>query len=158
MAPRFTVLLPTHDRADVVGFAVRSVLAQTHIDFELLVVGDGCTDDTSSVISSFGDPRIRWFDLPKAPYSGYANRNLVLRQASGELIAYMSHDDLWLIDHLERMSELFEGDAVEWAYSRPLWIADDGTAVPFAVDLRRADHFARFMSTGNSIPSTCIVH
>lgn len=157
-APRFSVLLPTHDRADVVGYAIRSALRQTSQDFELLVVGDGCTDETGAVVLGFGDPRIRWFDLPKAPFFGYANRNIALREARGELIAFMAHDDLLMPDHLERFSALFDTAAVEWAYSRPVWVADDGVMVPFAVDLRDPVQLDFFLEVGNSIPASCVVH
>ena len=158
MAPRFTVLLPTHNRADVVGFAIDSVLGQTNPDFELLVVGDGCTDTTAAVVASFHDERIRWFDLPKAPAFGYANRNVALREARGELVAFMAHDDLLLPDHLELMAAPFADDRVELAYSRPLWVADDGSIVPFAVDLTMPDQLQRFLNTHNLIPASCVVY
>jgi hypothetical protein len=158
MGPRYSVLLPTHDRAEVVGFAIRSVLAQSEPDFELLIVGDGCTDGTADVVDSFADDRIRWFDLPKAPNFGYANRNIALREARGDLVAFMAHDDLLAPDHLELMAKAFESDQVEWAYSRPLWVDDNGTVVPFAFDLRRPDALESFMSVGNKIPASCIVH
>ena len=158
MAPRWTILLPTHDRAEVVGFAIRSVLAQTVEDFELLVVGDGCTDSTAEVVTGFDDDRIRWFDLPKAPGFGYANRNVALREARGEFVGFMAHDDLYFPDHLELMEGLLARPGVEWAYSRPLWIDDDGTIVPFAVDLRRPAELERFLNKGNRLPASCVVH
>jgi ribosomal protein L29 len=158
VAPRYTVLLPTHNRADVVGLAIESVLAQTERDFELLVVGDGCTDSTAEVVRAVGDSRVRWFDLPKAPAFGYANRNVALREATGELVAFMAHDDLMLPDHLEVMGERFKDPAVEWAYSRPLWVSDDGAMVPFAVDLRQPDELEFFLSRHNSIPASCVVY
>jgi len=158
MTPRWSILLPTHDRAEVVGFAIRSVLTQTVEDWELLVVGDGCTDDTAEVVSAFGDDRIRWFDLPKAPGFGYANRNVALGEARGSLIGFMAHDDLLFPDHLQLMGALFERDEVEWAYSRPLWIEDDGTVIPFAIDLRRPAELERFLHKGNRIPASCVVH
>jgi glycosyl transferase family 2 len=156
--PRFSVLLPTHSRADVLGFAIASVLAQTVTDYELLVVGDGCTDDTAGVVTRFSDPRLTWLDLPKAPLFGYAHRNMVLRGARGELVAFMTHDDVWLPDHLELLSAAFDDDAVEWAYSRPVWVTDEGTMVPFAVDLRDADQLRIFLEDRNTIPSGNIVY
>src|SRR5688572_25350774 len=130
--PKFSVLLPTHNRPDVLPFAIRSVLDQTVHDFELLVVGDGCTDHTSDIVRDFADPRIRWFDLPKAPNFGYANRNIALRSARGAYIAFMAHDDLWLPDHLELLRPFIERDGVELAYSRPLWVIPLGLIAPSA--------------------------
>ena len=92
-APLFSVLLPTHNRADVLESAIRSVLALTLEDFELFVVGDGCTDHSKDVVAGMQDGRIRWFDLPKAPHFGYANRNRALREARGTYVAYMADDE-----------------------------------------------------------------
>lgn len=158
MGPRYSVLLPTHDRADVIGWAIRSVLGQTEPDFELLIVGDGCTDDTAEVVESFRDARIRWLDLPKAPGFGYANRNVALREARGELLAFAAHDDLLLPDHLERLGQTFDQETVEWAYSRPVWVSDDGLVVPFAVDLRQPGQLERFLTVRNGIPASCVAY
>jgi hypothetical protein len=158
VAPRFTVLLPTHNRADVLGLAIASVLAQSEPDFELLIVADGCTDGTSDVVASFSDPRIRFLDLPKAPHLGYANRNVALREASGRLVAYAPHDDLLLPDHLALMGGLLERPAAQWGYSRPLWVSTDGIIVPFCTDLTNADELQVFMTGQNTIPACCVVH
>lgn len=156
--PRFTVLMPTHNRADVVGCAIKSVLAQTEADFELLVVGDGCTDETASVVASFNDPRVRWFDLPKAPHFGYANRNVALKQSTGALIAFAAHDDLLFPDHLETLGELLTASGSEWAYSRPLWVSTDGVILPYSVNLGNDDERRRFLKAGNTIPAHCVIY
>jgi Glycosyl transferase family 2 len=158
MAPRFSVLLPTHNRADLLGLAIKSVLWQTEPDFELLIVGDGCTDNSAEVVAGFNDPRIRWFDLPKAPYFGYANRNVALREARGDLIAFMAHDDLLFPDHLSVLADSFRHETVEWAYSRPLWVSTDGMVLPFAVNLTHPDELHHFLTVANSIPAACVMH
>jgi Glycosyl transferase family 2 len=156
-SPRFSVLLPTHNRGDVLGFAIASVLDQSEPDFELLIVADGCTDSTSDIVASFADPRIRFFDLPKAPYFGYANRNVALRQARGRLVAFAAHDDLLLPDHLALMGDLLEHNGAAWGYSRPLWVSTDGVIVPFCTNLCLADELQSFQH-GNTIPAGCVVH
>ena len=158
VSPRVTILLPTHNRADVLGYAIQSVLGQTEKDFELLIVGDGCTDNTRDVVSTFSDPRIRWFDLPKAPLSGYANRNIALREARGQFIAYAQHDDIMFPDHVERLIATIAPMGVDWAYSRPLWVMPDGVLIPFSINLTHRDELDHFLSVENHIPSNCIMH
>jgi glycosyltransferase involved in cell wall biosynthesis len=157
--PLVSILLPTHNRADVLPFAIHSVLAQTIQDFELLIVGDGCTDNTAEVVKSFTDSRIQWFDLPKAPNFGYANRNVALKSARGSYIAFMAHDDLWLSDHLEILSRAFKDDKVEIAYSRPLWVIPRGLIVPGTFNLNFYPVLEKFLSRERSeIPASCIMH
>jgi hypothetical protein len=158
MAPRFSILLPTRNRPGLLPLAIASVLAQTAPDFELLVVGDGCTDDTAAVVAGFHDTRIRWFDLPKAHGFGYANRNVALRQATGTYIAFVADDDLVFPDHLERLAASLEESGAEWTYARPLWVTTDGIVVPFASNLLNADELETFLTVGNHIPASCVMY
>ncbi len=156
--PRFSILLPTHNRPEVLGLAIASVLAQTRPDWELLVVGDGCTDGTAALMAGYDDARIRWFDLPKGPGFGYGNRNLALQQAKGDLIAFLGHDNLYFRDHLDRMDAMFVLDQTMFAYSRPLYIDDDGVIVPFYVNLALGRPRREFLKMNNVLPATPIVH
>jgi glycosyltransferase involved in cell wall biosynthesis len=77
------------------------VLRQTFTDFELLVIGDCCTDDSAQVVSAITDPRLRWINLPVNSGHQSGPNNEGLRQARGSIIAYLGHDDLWLPHHLQ---------------------------------------------------------
>ncbi len=104
------MVLATHSRPHTVAFAMRSVLEQSHGDLLLHVVGDGCDEATERVVRGVVDPRVRFRGFPKARGFGYANRNVVLRESSAPFVAYMTDDDLWFPDHLERgLRELSEG-------------------------------------------------
>jgi glycosyltransferase involved in cell wall biosynthesis len=157
--PLFSILLPTHNRADVLPFAIRSVLWQTVQNFEVSIVGDGCTDATADVIGAFHDDRFRWFDLPKGPRFGYGNRNVALREAKGTYVAFMAHDDLWLPDHLQLLADCLRDDRIEIAYSRPLWVAPNGTITPSTYNLNHPATLEAFLARRpHSIPAGCVVH
>lgn len=99
-SPLVSVILPTYNRAAVLDVALRSVLAQTMSDLELIIVDDGSTDTTDSLVSSYSDSRVRYIRL--AGNSGCAvARNVGLQAAAGEWVAFQDSDDEWLPDKLE---------------------------------------------------------
>ncbi|MFC4624786.1 glycosyltransferase [Daeguia caeni] len=155
--PLFTIIMPTHSRVDVIGHAIESLRNQTVQDFELLVVGDGCAPGTGERVASFNDPRIRFFDLPKAPFFGYANRNVALRESRGTYIGFMADDDLVTPDHLEILRNALDGGAA-LAYTQALWVSTDGIAAPFLTNLDMADQLELFMFRANSIPASCFAY
>lgn len=156
--PRVSVILPTNGLAEIIGASIGSVLDQTLQDFELIVVGDGCEDATSDVVAGFDGPRVTWLDRPKAPGSGYANRNIALAQAQGEIIAYAQHDDLWFPRHLEQMVAPFRAPGVEFVHSRPLWIGNDGLLMPYFVNLTHDRMQQAYLERENTVPSSNVAH
>ncbi|HEX9804395.1 MAG TPA: glycosyltransferase family A protein [Candidatus Dojkabacteria bacterium] len=157
---KFTVILPTHNRSDILPFAIESVLYQTEQNFELLIVGDGCTDNTSAVVQEYlKDERIKWFDLPKASGFGYANRNKVFKKAKGKYIAFAAHDDILFPDHLEVLGKtLDESPEIDIVMSRALWIGEDGIVIPCPYNINNSDIFDVFMNIGNGIAASCVMH
>src|SRR4029077_7111491 len=110
-APRVSVIIPTYNRSNVLRHAIASVLRQSFAGYELLVVGDACTDDSPDVVAGFADGRLRWINLPANSGHQSTPNNEGLRQARGELIAYLGHDDLWLPHHLDCMIAAFDQGA-----------------------------------------------
>lgn len=98
--PLVTVVVATYNSRVTLGLALASVCRQTFRDFEVLVVGDGCTDGSHEVVEALGDPRLRWIGLPRNAGSQAAPNNEGARLARGRWIAYLGHDDLWFPWHL----------------------------------------------------------
>ncbi len=111
--PRVTVIIPTWNWSVVLPFSIGSVLRQTWTDFELLVIGDGCTDDSEAVVLRLAqtDSRVRWINLPQNFGQQAAPNNEGLRVARGDLISYLGHDDLWLPGHLAAQVAAIDGGA-----------------------------------------------
>lgn len=110
--PVVSVICPAHNRSAPICATIRSVQAQRMPDWELIVVLDGCTDDTEVWVNGFAqeDPRITVIRTPGFGHPGPA-RAAALAQATGEVIAYLDHDDLWLPQHLEVVLRLVESGA-----------------------------------------------
>ena len=92
--PTVTVVLPTYNRPEYLGRAIRSVLAQTFRDFELIVVDDGSRTDTGAVLAAFDDPRIR-FTRHARNRGNAAARNTGIGEARGRYLAFLDDDDEW---------------------------------------------------------------
>jgi glycosyltransferase involved in cell wall biosynthesis len=101
--PLVSVILPVFDRAGSVARAIASVLAQSYRPVELILVDDGSTDGTAEILEAY---RSVATILRQANGGAYAARNLALRHAAGELVAFIDSDDAWLPDKLERQVPL----------------------------------------------------
>ncbi len=101
-SPQVSVVIPTYNRAGVLGRALTSVLSQTFPDLECIIVDDGSTDQTIALLEGFQDPRLRLLRLPINGGAGHA-RNVGIRAARGELLAFLDSDDEWLPQMLERL-------------------------------------------------------
>jgi glycosyltransferase involved in cell wall biosynthesis len=105
---RVSVIIPTYNRAAWVMEAAASVLAQTYRDFELFVVDDGSTDTTLAALASFGSEIKICRREERQGVS--AARNLGAKAATGEWLAFLDSDDLWLPDKLARQVEYLEAN------------------------------------------------
>jgi hypothetical protein len=106
-SPRVTVVIPVHNGERFVGQAIESVLAQSFSDFELLVINDGSTDGSAAIIQSYRDPRIRLIHLERnVGLAGVRNRGL--KEARGELLAWLDADDVSLPTRLHAQVRLLD--------------------------------------------------
>ena len=149
-APLVTVVIATYNYAGVLPYSVGSVLDQTFDDFELLVVGDGCTDESEQVVTAMEDPRVYWVNLPENTRHQAGPNNEGLRRARGDVIAYLGHDDVWLPNHLEVLVEALHDGApaahtsvlcadpgrpcftmpsADWSYTRGRWVPPTSMAI-----------------------------
>src|SRR2546423_12851996 len=106
-SPLLSVVIPTWNRARLVGEAVESALAQMDGRVEVIVVDDGSTDDTAGELARRFGTRVNVLRMPRRGGIGAA-RNAGAREASGELVAFLDSDDLWLPGKLDAELRVFE--------------------------------------------------
>ena len=103
--PLVSVIIPTYNRAGVVGTAIESVLQQTYASLEIIIVDDGSTDGTEGALRRFGDKITTVRQRNSGPA---AARNRGIRESRGDIVAFLDSDDLWLPEKLERQVGLLE--------------------------------------------------
>jgi glycosyltransferase involved in cell wall biosynthesis len=96
---KVSVVIPTYNRAYIISQALESVLAQRYSDFEILVVDDGSTDNTREVVEKIKSDKIRYIvhDHNRGCSAGY---NTGIKEAAGDLVAFLDSDDLWKPEYL----------------------------------------------------------
>jgi glycosyltransferase involved in cell wall biosynthesis len=100
--PAVTVIIPTYNRARLVGRSITSVLNQTYTDFELIVVDDGSTDNTTEEVQGFRDERLKCIKCHQNSGSPATPTNTVIKAARAPYIAILDSDDEWLPEKLQK--------------------------------------------------------
>lgn len=131
-APRVSVVIPTHNRAELVVRAIRSVLTQTVDDLELIVVDDASKDNTPAAIAQIDDARLMFVRLAK---NGRQSRalNEGIGRARGEWVAFLDDDDEWLPNKLEaQLARLDQAPDASAVYCRCYAQTSEGLRPPRA--------------------------
>ncbi len=129
-SPLVSVVLPTYNRARLLGQAVESVVGQTYRNLELIVVDDGSTDDTPSYLASLTDSRLT---ILRRSHTGNtaAVRNAGIEAARGEWIAFLDSDDCWLATKLEtQLRRLLAAPDHRWSYTGFSLVDETGQPLP----------------------------
>lgn len=130
--PLVSVIIPTYNCAHFLGQAIRSVLEQTFMDYEIIVVDDGSTDDTSAVLGQFGD-RVR--HVSQANRGNAAARNTGIALARGQWLCFLDADDMWAPRKLERqLIDLISTPGNSVSFVRALKFFESGDCEPMPED------------------------
>lgn len=107
---KFSVIVPVYNGERFIASAIKTVLGQIYTDWELLVIDDGSTDRTLLEIKKYsvGDPRVKLIDCPKNSGSPAHPRNLGLKEARGEFIAFLDADDRFFPNKLSEVLNFFK--------------------------------------------------
>lgn len=122
MSALVSVVIPTYNHAHFLGRALQSVLDQTYRHWEALVVDNHSQDNTDEIVGSFNDPRIRLLKINNRGVIA-ASRNLGMREARGEWIAFLDSDDLWYPAKLDRCMEVL-GSGYDLVCHGERWLGD----------------------------------
>jgi glycosyltransferase involved in cell wall biosynthesis len=125
-----SVIIPVYKGAAFIALSIESVLAQSHLDLDLIIVNDGSPDNSVAVIQPyFADPRVKYIEQQNAGVA--AARNTGIRAATGDYIALLDQDDLWLPDKLACQVEyLDKHPEIALVHSNIHFIGEAGERIP----------------------------
>jgi glycosyltransferase involved in cell wall biosynthesis len=141
---QISVIIPTHNRAHVLARALESVQGQSYKPMETIVVDDGSTDDTSSLVQKHF-PDCRYLYQENRGVSGARNRGIEM--ATGEWLAFLDSDDEWLPDKLATQKASLEAaPAMKLCHTEEIWIRNG----------RRVNPMKKHAKTGGYIFKNCL--
>jgi len=151
MEPFFTIVVPTYNRAHLIEKTIASLLAQSYQHFEVIVVDDGSTDNTESVVQNISNPKLTYRKKVNAERA--AARNFGAKQAKGNYVNFFDSDDIALPNHLLAAANLLNNKGnMEWFHLGYAWAYPDGTVFKH-VNSYRGETLNHYMNKGN--PLSC---
>jgi len=122
--PLVSVVIPAYNHEKFIGAAIDSVLTQTLVDLELIVVDDGSTDDTGNIVQSYTDPRLSYYYQENQDAFNTINRGISL--AKGHFLAILNSDDVYELTRLERLVEYCRKTKAQCVFTDVVPISDSG--------------------------------
>lgn len=123
----FSVVIATFNRGKHILPTIQSALRQTYPAEEILVIGDGCTDETGDILAREFGARVNWSNLDRNSQSQATPNNHGIRRARGTHIAYLGHDDVWAPSHLAALNETIVKLDPDFAVSGTVCHGPEGT-------------------------------
>ena len=114
--PLVSVIVPVYNGQEYLDLTVHSVLSQTYLNWELILVNDGSSDETSAIIDKFieSDTRVVGVNLEKSSGGPAHPRNIGIDNAKGDYLAFLDADDLWDKDKLKFQVEFLEKEKLDF--------------------------------------------
>ena len=125
--PYFSVVIAAFNSASWIVPTVRSALGQTCRDCEIIVIGDGCTDQTGDILASNFGSAIQWKNLDRNSGGQSYPNNEDIRVSRGTHIAYLGHDDIWSPHHLEQLAGVIRSQNPDFAVSGAVYHGPPGS-------------------------------
>ena len=158
MPGKVSVIIPVYKSEKFIAETLRSVLCQTYADLEVLIIADGSTDATESIVRGFSDPRIKYIRRKNGGTA--AARNTGIKAATGSYIAFLDHDDIWMPDKVEKQIKFLSDTGAKVVFC-------NGNIIPTGKPMRKENIFQTgvldmsemTLNGGNFItPSSLLVH
>lgn len=143
MSARVSVIISSYNRKDTLKVAIKSVLNQSMQDFELIVVDDCSPEDIEKLVKSFGDPRIKFFKTEKNFGHDGQPKNIGIKNATGDYVAFLDDDDKYRVDALKILLTYAVETKVDVVYGDYLVGGKPGWSLDFSpANLRKMNYIA----------------
>ncbi|ACM19814.1 glycosyltransferase [Geotalea daltonii FRC-32] len=130
---KVSVIIPTYNRSELLKCAITSVLDQAYDNYELLIIDDGSTDDTKSIVNGFGSPKIRYIYQSNSGRS--SARNYGIKLSKGEYVSFLDSDDIFLPNKLSlQVQALDENPNCGLVYAYAKNVDENGRFLDFHFD------------------------
>jgi teichuronic acid biosynthesis glycosyltransferase TuaG len=160
--PSVSIIMPAFNREEYIAASIQSVIAQTYQNWELLIIDDGSVDKTAKIAQRFVaiDRRIKYLFQPNQKMA--RARNNGIRQSSGEFIAFLDSDDLWIEQKLELQIHVILRANVDLVFSNGFIFTDDdiddeSTAFPIISGSFSAHEMFELLINANRIPTLSVL-
>lgn len=156
--PKFSIIMPTYNRAAIIKRAIDSVFLQTYQDFELIVIDDGSTDNTREILESISDERVKVMYQQNAGPA--AARNKGIEVVGGEIITYLDSDNTWHPNFLQVIADELIEPYVAVYTGQNLLLVDGSIEHPKVIGrkTRSETYNPALLERGNYIDIGCFAH